>query len=281
MLMAEKKGLSLHIGVNAVDPAHYNGWTGELDSCENDAVAMERIATGCGYQTRVLLTKEATKQNTLDTITSFASELKAGDIFLFTFSGHGTQVFNLHNQDPEFELLDETLCFYNEMLVDDELKSLYWPLFRKDVRIQCVFDSCHSGGMYKYRGGVVRKESDPWNTPKYAPIPVVRETIEKNKGLYQKINQKIKKTSKEKKEIQAIVGILAACLEHQVAFADHDHSLFTEFLLRVWNSEDFTNLEEFCIKIINSIPNQRQNPNLQYIGKASQDLLKKRKPFEI
>jgi len=110
---------------------------------------------------------------------------------------------------------------------------------------------------------------------------VIRETIEKNKGLYQKINQKIKKTSKEKKEIQAIVGILAACLEHQVAFADNDHSLFTEFLLRVWNSYDFTNLEEFCIKIINSIPNQRQTPNLQYIGKASQDLLKKRKPFEI
>ena len=159
--MAEKKGLSLHIGVNAVDPAHYNNWSGELDSCENDAIAMERIASSCGYQTKILLTKDATKRNTLDTITSYASELTAGDIFLFTFSGHGGRVIHFGMQEPEFELLDETLCFYDEMLIDDELKNLYWPLFRKDVRIQCVFDSCHSGGMYKYRGGVVRKESDP------------------------------------------------------------------------------------------------------------------------
>jgi hypothetical protein len=279
--MAEKKGLSLHIGVNAVDPGHYNGWAGELDSCENDAITMERIASECGYQTKLLLTRDATKQNAIDTISQYASELSAEDIFLFTFSGHGGRVIHVDMQNPEFELLDETLCFYDEMLIDDELKSLYWPLFQKNVRIQCVFDSCNSGGMYKYRGGVVRKEADPWNTPKHAPMPVIRETYEKNKGLYQKITQKIEKMSKEKKEIQAIVGILAACLEHQVAFADHDHSLFTEYLLKTWEGREFGNLDEFCAEIINSMPDHRQTPNLQLIGNASEDLLRKRKPFEI
>ena len=279
--MAEKKGLSLHIGLNAVDPDHYNDWSGELESCENDANAMESIASGCGFQTKLLLTRDATKQNTLDTITHYASELTAGDIFLFTFSGHGGRVFNFPNRNPEFELFDETLCLFDEMLVDDELKSICWPLFQKDVRIQCVFDSCHSGGMLKYRGGFVTEELSPWNTPKYAPNDVVCETLEKNKERYQKISQKIVKKSKEKQEIRAIVAILAACTERQVAYANHDHSLFTDFLLKVWKSKEYSNLEEFCTRITNSIPNHRQTPNLQFTGSASEDLFRKQMPFEI
>ncbi len=31
------KGISLHLGMNAVDPAHYGGWSGELLACEADA----------------------------------------------------------------------------------------------------------------------------------------------------------------------------------------------------------------------------------------------------
>ena len=31
------KGVSVHIGINEVDPAHYGGWTGALNACEADA----------------------------------------------------------------------------------------------------------------------------------------------------------------------------------------------------------------------------------------------------
>ena len=34
---AKPKGISLHIGLNRVDPIHYAGWKGELVACENDA----------------------------------------------------------------------------------------------------------------------------------------------------------------------------------------------------------------------------------------------------
>ena len=37
------KGFSLHIGVNAVDPVHYSGWSGELAACEFDAESMLEI----------------------------------------------------------------------------------------------------------------------------------------------------------------------------------------------------------------------------------------------
>ena len=38
------KGLALAIGLNAVDPRHYQGWSGELNACEADARDMSAIA---------------------------------------------------------------------------------------------------------------------------------------------------------------------------------------------------------------------------------------------
>ena len=38
------QGLSIHVGLNSVDPNHYNGWSGKLQACEADAKDMARIA---------------------------------------------------------------------------------------------------------------------------------------------------------------------------------------------------------------------------------------------
>jgi hypothetical protein len=35
------RGISLHIGLNRVDPDHYDGWDGALTACEFDAEDME------------------------------------------------------------------------------------------------------------------------------------------------------------------------------------------------------------------------------------------------
>lgn len=43
--------------------------------------------------------------------------------------------------------MDETLCFYDRMLLDDELYALL-AQFRDGVRVHAVFDSCHSGTVY-------------------------------------------------------------------------------------------------------------------------------------
>ena len=42
-------GLSLHMGLNAVDPKHYAGWPGELVACEADARDMRAIAKSKGF----------------------------------------------------------------------------------------------------------------------------------------------------------------------------------------------------------------------------------------
>ncbi len=62
------KGISLHIGVNEVDPIHYAGWKGELLACENDANDMETIARSQGFVTQSLLTKAVTSTAVLGII---------------------------------------------------------------------------------------------------------------------------------------------------------------------------------------------------------------------
>ena len=51
------KGISLHIGLNAVNAADYGGWDGPLAACEFDANDMTAIAKTKGFKPTVLLTK--------------------------------------------------------------------------------------------------------------------------------------------------------------------------------------------------------------------------------
>ncbi len=139
-------GVSLHIGVDRVDPGHY-GSDLALPSCVNDAREMATIASRLGYDTAVLENAQATCSNVAGFLRNAAVNLFAGDAFFFTYSGHGSQVPN-DGDDTEPDLRDETLVLYDRMLVDDEIFSLLGE-FREGVRVHLVFDSCHSGTAFK------------------------------------------------------------------------------------------------------------------------------------
>lgn len=57
------RGLSLHVGLNAVDPHHYAGWSGPLNACEADARDMKAIAQSQGFQASLLLTAQARRHS--------------------------------------------------------------------------------------------------------------------------------------------------------------------------------------------------------------------------
>ena len=69
------KGISLHIGLNSVDPQQYDGWSGPLDACEADANDMTDLAESQGFTAEKLLTKKATRKTVLDGIASAAKNL--------------------------------------------------------------------------------------------------------------------------------------------------------------------------------------------------------------
>lgn len=149
-------GKSIHVGVNCLDTAHY-GDKFELTSCVNDANKMQEIAESIGYDTVILENEEATVSNFTNSMRSAISDLYDGDSLLITFSGHGSQIPN-NSIDEEDDMLDETLCFFDRMLIDDELYALFSQL-RDGVRVHAVFDSCHSGTVAKRLNIVTEKES--------------------------------------------------------------------------------------------------------------------------
>ncbi|MEU7495318.1 caspase family protein [Streptomyces fradiae] len=137
-------GLSLHIGLNTVDPDRYDGWNGHLVACENDARDLSVLASDAGYSGTVLLTEEATVDGVTAALRAAAARLRDGDAFLLTYSGHGGQVPDETEGGDEPDALDETLVLYDRQFLDDELNREL-ARFAEGVRVLVLLDCCHSG----------------------------------------------------------------------------------------------------------------------------------------
>ena len=146
------KGHALVIGLNSVDPNHYDGWDGALKVCEADA---KKIITYLKKQKfgsiTKLLTKEATRPNVISALDNLAIKANSGDLVFIYYSGHGGNEipdFNKDEDDPWSDRFDETWCLYDAQLIDDELY-YQWKKFKKGVRIVVMSDSCFSGDIAK------------------------------------------------------------------------------------------------------------------------------------
>jgi hypothetical protein len=155
---AGRRAMSLHIGINRVDPARYGGWDGALSGCENDAQTMAAIAAAEGFTVRHLTAPAATGENILLEIRRAAQALTAGDTFLLTYAGHGGQV-----PDPggaeETDQQDETWVAYDRQVLDDEMEGAFAE-FAAGVAVVVVSDSCHSGTVHRMLPPALSASSD-------------------------------------------------------------------------------------------------------------------------
>ena len=145
-LFRTPSGMSIHVGVNFVDESHY-GSAFPLSACVNDANAFRDVARSLGYNDLVFLNEQATTANFAAAMRQAATNLFSGDSLFVTFSGHGSQLTNT-SSDEEADLLDETLCFYDRMFLDDEIFALLSEM-RPGVNITMLYDSCHSATVSK------------------------------------------------------------------------------------------------------------------------------------
>jgi hypothetical protein len=135
------RGISLHVGVNFTEVG-----STPLLGCVNDAKEMACIAEQYGFEGReVVVDRDALLDTVMDKIKDAATRLVSGDIFFFTFSGHGS--FVPDQNGDEYDFRDETLVLYDFMLSDDVLARDLWPRFAAGVRILMVSDSCSSGSV--------------------------------------------------------------------------------------------------------------------------------------
>ena len=237
------KGYSLHIGLNTVDKNAYKPYSiPDLLGCHNDAKSMKAIAEKLGYQTQLLLDDQATSAQVVNSIVKTSLLLQNGDIFLLTYSGHGSQVLD-QNKDED-DGLDETWVLYDKQLIDDMLFALLSNL-PANSRLVVISDSCHSG------------------------------TIVRN------INP-VKVTEKQEKlaTLKASGVLISGCQDHQYSYDGAVNGLFTEKLLKVWNDGNFKGTyKQFTTAITKLLPRQ-QRPNYLSFGAKNLKFVRQ-KPFTI
>jgi hypothetical protein len=282
---AAAKGRSLHIGLNSIDPGHYEGWEGPLNACEFDAEDMRDIAKSVGFEATTLLTKDATLKGVTDAISAAAKASKPGDIFLLTYSGHGGQVTDF-NSDEE-DMLDETLCLFDGQLIDDEIYVL-WSEFPADVRVLVITDCCHSGTNVRARlvEDALLDAETPADLPRAMPRAVASRVMRRQRAFYR--DRAIKaaarwqgaNTREMALPLAASVRLISAAQDNQVALDGLDNGLFTSRLREVWGDGAFSgDYSVFHGGITDSMP-PTQTPNHFFVGQPS-PAYDAQRPFDI
>jgi metacaspase-1 len=277
------RGISIHIGLNQVDPVAYDGWDGALAGCINDAQAMRRIADGLGYTSTVLLDADATAGRVVGAIGQAARELSGDDILLLTYSGHGGQIEDVNGD--EADRLDETWVLYDRMLVDDELHAL-WAQFAPGARIVVISDSCHSGTIVRRRSyaeaqriaanGSYRDAAAA--RYRFMPPDVANQAYVRQRSVYNAL-QWIS-GSRRDASLAARVLLISGCADNQLSADGAGNGLFTAKLLQVWSNGAFTGDYTRLHQEILALMPPEQSPNLAWAGVPDPTFAAQR-PFSI
>ena len=81
-------GLAVHIGLNAVDPAHCEGWSGPLNAVRGRRERHGGHFQGVQVQADARCSRHRDPREALAAMRAAAKKLKKGDFFLLTYSGH-------------------------------------------------------------------------------------------------------------------------------------------------------------------------------------------------
>ena len=293
MATAAAKALSLHLGLDSVDPKAYEGWDGPLEACENDARDMAAVAKAQGIKPTVLLTKKATRGALLQGLRAAAKALKSGDLFMLSYSGHGGQVRDVSGDEPDKK--DETWCLYDGQLIDDEL---YAELarFKAGVRILVLSDSCHSGSVTRER---VDAPPAGWRA-KLLPPAIADRVYRAHAAFYDQLQMDVMRRSGGRPvdpdaalaqvavspRLGAIASNFAAacilvsgCQDNQTSLDGEYNGAFTEQLLKVWDHGAFKgNYASFHARIKARMPSS-QTPNLFTLGSVGSFVAQR--PFTV
>jgi hypothetical protein len=252
---------SLHIGLNAVDPASY-GAPFELIACEADARDMRRIAKAQGAEAELLLTADATCDAVLEGIAAASSELESGDLFFLTYSGHGGQVQDVDG-DEEDDQLDETWCLFDTQLRDDDINTAL-ASFAEGVRILMLSDSCHSGTVS--RGIALERDKELEDAAKAKRLPLDATKRE----FAQHAQQYHARKAVPQSAVKATGVLISGCRDNQTSQDGDVNGAFTAAFLDAWKDGDFegdhSELHEAVCKTLKEL-DYEQVPNLQTVAK--------------
>jgi hypothetical protein len=273
--------LSLHIGLNVVDAAHY-GSTYPLSGCHNDARDMEAIARAAAFETTTLLDADATAARFLRQMQGAAGRLGSGDTFLLTYAGHGAQVPD--ETGDEADSLDETWVLFDRMLLDDEIYAAL-ARFSDGVRILVISDSCHSGSVTRFTQyeNLVREgpmaplyvgTTQRFRTPNEPGFG--RRVWDEHAGEYGRLARGV--PGDQRARVRAAVIQISGCQDDQLSADGVGNGLFTGKLKEIWAAGAFRGSIRAFGQAIRALMPPTQCPNYLTFGNDVASFEKER-PF--
>ena len=189
---------------------NYTGTSAGLNGCINDAKSVKSVLRNkFGYKNVTLLTDRelSRNKNVLESLIEFVSN--PTDIMVFHYSGHGTQIKDYSNDEPDG--LDEALYTkYGILVSDDEINKVLRKL-PATTKFLFVVDACHSSSILDL----------PWQM--------------KDDGLIHEINESL---------IQAEIISISGCRDNQVSMdiqsGPVSYGALTNSLTRLLNTVDPT-----------------------------------------
>ena len=139
-----------------------------LSGCVNDVSLVRRTLKGFGVPNediRVVVNERATKANIIHRLRTTVADAEPGDVVIFYFSGHGSQIRD-RNGDELADSLDEIICPYDmdwdrkTFILDDDLDELFAEI-PPDVVLEAFIDCCFWGATPRVLDPDVRYVAPP------------------------------------------------------------------------------------------------------------------------
>ncbi len=304
-------GISVNVGLNDVASNVYSA--PPLLGCIKDAEAMFEIAKSSGFDmtlSKKLLGGAATFDAVKDAVSQAAQVLNPGDLFFFSFAGHGTfKVLNSAAEEPDKH--DESIVLSDHFMIDNFWRKKLWPQFKPGVRIIAIADCCHSEtALFSVpNGSLVHAEVESVGTagnivsragawpgaagvservqpkiPSGKPVANAERfrmitNAERQKELDQFKEFYSAQSAAPPQEINASRLFLSACKDDQKAADGEENGAFTAALLKVWDNGNFPgNYKELMVKVAATFNGTDQTPTLTQTGAPD---FSSEKPFTI
>jgi uncharacterized caspase-like protein len=178
--------LALLVGINEYgNPQQVSPLAGSINDVEDMLQVLTTKFEFPRENIKVLKNADATHANIIDAIRNhLIAKAKPGDIVVFEFSGHGSQMKDTSGK--KISGLDETLVPYDSRdpkgkvfdISGAELHGLLLQLAQKTPNVTFILDSCHSGTLVR---DAARQRSIPADTRKPPPPPSY--AVETTRGL--------------------------------------------------------------------------------------------------
>lgn len=130
---------ALIVGINYVGTGY------DLRGCINDANNMKAMLASHGFDITMLLESAATTDNIKGALLGLVHGAQPGDVLVFHYSGHGSQL----PSSVEADGYEEIICPYDldwktKVITDDYLKSVFNQV-PNGVNCTVILDCCNSG----------------------------------------------------------------------------------------------------------------------------------------